>query len=86
MPPNIDVHIDRIVLHGFEQMNAADLKAAILEHLGTLISEQNLTNEFIDQSHIGRLKGQINLPVDGAAHSVGSEIAQGIYHSMKSST
>lgn len=86
MAQQIDIYIDQIILHGFDRLNAAALKATVQEHLISLIAEKGLPDAFVNQQDISRLDGgafQIRRPL--GAKRIGTEIAQSIYHGWENS-
>ena len=85
MPQQIEIYIDKIVLHGTDKANAAGLKTALREQLTSLIVENGLPEAFLSQTDHGRLDGgQISIDTNQQPASVGLGIAQGIYQGINS--
>lgn len=84
MPPDIEIYIDRIVLEGFDHLNARELKLAIQQHLTALLAEQGLPQGVTGRVEVNSLNGgQINLASNPTAGNIGKSIAGGIYQGIK---
>ncbi len=87
MSKNIEIHIDRIVLDGFDDINKAHLNMAVQEHLSAMIYTQGLPTRL---THIGYHKkltgGQIQLPRSLKTDQTGNAIATGILDGIKSTS
>ena len=83
MKPNIEIYIDRIVLHDVDHMNKAELNTAIQKHLTSILAEKGITNGLMNQSYHRKLDGgKMYLPNHGKTTQVGSGIANGIIKSF----
>jgi len=85
MSKNIEIHIDRIVLDGFDHLNKTDLNAVMQEHLTTMISEQGLPNDLLKRAYHRKLNGgEMKLGHRPETGQVGIDIAGGIFNGMNS--
>jgi hypothetical protein len=79
-PPNIDLHINRLVLHGFDHIDRAQLGAAVEAELGRLFAEQGAASSLHQQAYTSRLDGgSFILAPDAGAEAIGRHIAQAVY-------
>ncbi|MDX2506087.1 MAG: hypothetical protein QNL62_16640 [Gammaproteobacteria bacterium] len=85
---NINLHIDQLVLHGFDQIDRDQVGLAIQRELTRLIIEQGLPASLNQTNTIGNLNaGEFRPSVMTAANtgtnSVGTQVAQKIYRGMQ---
>lgn len=86
MPQEIEIYIDRIVLEGFEYLNAQELSQAIQQHLSTLLTEQGLPQGLSNLGEVNKLNGgQIHLASNPTTGNIGKSIAGGIYQGITTS-
>jgi hypothetical protein len=84
MPQDIEIYIDRIVLEGFDHLNARELNLAIQQHLTALMTEQGLPQGVTGIGEINKLNGgQIRLAPNPTSGNIGKSIAGGIYQGIK---
>ena len=84
MPQDIEIYIDRIVLEGFDQLNARELNQAIQQNLTALLTEQGLPQGVAGMGEVNRLNGgQIHLASNPTTGNIGKSIAGGIYQGIK---
>ena len=78
-PPNIDLHIDRLVLDGFGPMDRTQLGAAVEAELGRLLAERDPAS-LGGGGYIPHVDGGSFQAVPGAgAEAIGRQIAQAVY-------
>ncbi len=82
MTPNIELHIDTLMLHGFERVNRARLHAAVTGELARLFAEQGAPpHESLHRTP--RLDaGTIHATPDTPSGALGVQIAQAIYRGL----
>lgn len=84
MPQDIEIYIDRIVLEGFDHLNARELNQAIQQHLTNLLTEQGLPQGVAGLGEVNKLTGgQIHLASNPTTANIGKSIAGGIYQGIK---
>ena len=84
MPQDIEIYIDRIVLEGFDHLNARELNQAIQQHLTALLTEQGLPQGLTGIGEVNKLNGgQIHLAFNPNTGNIGKSIAGGIYQGIK---
>lgn len=81
-PREIDVHIDELLLHGFDNRNHRTMADALRSQLSALLAEQGIPATWIDnpetlQARPTHASGLTN------PTSAGTEIADAIYHSAQ---
>lgn len=82
MNEDIELHIEKLVLHGFDGCNAAHISAAVQQEIGRLLQEKGLPASFSANKEIGFLSITGNLPsATGLRHQgIGNHIAQLIFN------
>ncbi len=82
-PPNIDLHIDRLVLDGFAHVDRARLGASVEAELGRLFAQQGGASSLGPDGHTPRLDGGTFQAAPGAgADALGRQIAQRVYRGV----
>ena len=83
-PETINLHIDRIVLDGFGQMDSGQLSLVIQKELHRLISDQGLHGSLNQSQSIKRVATEpISLTDSIRERSLGNKIAGSVYRGMK---
>jgi hypothetical protein len=82
---NIELHIEELLLHGFEQKDHAAIGNAVRGELERLLTRNGLPEGFGGAEHRATLDGG-SFSVAPGAHpgAVGREIARSIYRGMTS--
>ncbi len=81
---DLHVHIDELILHGFEHLDRAELGAAVQHSLGRLFSEKGLPSSIRRGGQMNRLDGgSISMSANAGASMVGKQISQSIYRSFQ---
>ncbi len=84
MPATIEIVIDRIVLHGYDQLDRSHLRAVIQEQLTRMLTEQGLSHTFLQQTEYETLTSESLSNKKGqSAGVIGREIASGIFRSLQ---
>ncbi|CAG0950989.1 hypothetical protein BURK2_00197 [Burkholderiales bacterium] len=73
-PATINLHIDKLVLRGFDRINEATLSAALQEAL----SHELLAAPALHDTAVHRAQTTITLPPHHDAQAVGSALAQSL--------
>lgn len=73
-PAAINLHIDKLVLHGFDRINEAALTTALHEAL----SRELLAAPALHDTTVHRAQTTITLPARHDAHSLGNSLAQSL--------
>ncbi len=79
-PPNVDLHIDRLVLDGFEGVDRARLGAAVEAELARIFAEQGASAALRRGGARARLDGgSFEAAPDAPADALGAQIAHAVY-------
>lgn len=73
-PAAINLHIDKLVLHGFAQINEAALTSALHDAL----TRELLAAPALHDTTLHRAQTTITLPAHHDAHSLGNTLAQSL--------
>ncbi len=85
---NINLHIDQLVLHGFDHIDRDQVGLAVQRELSLLIREQGLPAS-LNQTHTignlyaGEFRPGTNTDAKTGTSSVGAQVAQKIYRGMQ---
>lgn len=83
MKPNIEVHIEELVLHGFAPGDRYRIGEAVERELARLIAEREIPNALSGDVHIPRLDGgSFQTGADGKPGVAGVEIARSVHNSL----
>lgn len=79
-PQAIELHIEELVLHGFDPADRAGLAAAVEQALGRLLAARGLPPGVAQTGALARLDGGSFTVAPGAnAETMGAQVAQAIY-------
>lgn len=80
MQPTIELHIEELVLHGFEGYDKYLIGEAIEREITRLLQERGLPASFSREGTVRRLNaGNFTVQTNSKAAAVGSQIAQSVY-------
>ena len=80
----INLHIDHLILNGFERIDRRRVSAAVQSELTRLISEQGLPTSLHQTQVIGSVNaGEFGTEKSTGAANMGTQVAQKIYRGMK---
>lgn len=80
MPQQLDLQINKLVLHGFSADDAPHIKAAIEQELSRLFSEQGVPSSLLVSGAVGHLNaGRYDATPGATPDAIGGQIAQTIY-------
>jgi hypothetical protein len=81
MKPNIELHIEELVLHGFKPGDRHRIGEAVERELTRLLVEQGLP--LVKGTEIARLDcGSFSLAKNSRAERTGSQVAKAVYGQM----
>ncbi len=83
MKQDVEIHIDELVLHGFESSDPECIKLAVETELARLFAEKGLPG-FLSQPKMirGLPSGQFTLQPAAKAGTIGNHIATSVYNSF----
>jgi len=79
-PSEIDVHINELVLHGFEGRNQRTVAEALRNQLSALLTEQGIPATWKDNPETLQARATYAIGLTNPT-TAGTEIAKAIYHS-----
>ncbi|MBD2520627.1 hypothetical protein H6G93_37960 [Nostoc sp. FACHB-973] len=80
MIPDIQLHIEELVLHGFAASDRYLIGAAVQQELTRLFAENGVPPAINQNGEIGRLNGgAFNVPQGAKPEVIGIQVAQAIY-------
>lgn len=78
-PGNIDVHIDELVLDGFQNVDQSLLAAAIQRELSRIVAYESLPASWNENAYTASIDGgTFTLAPTGRADSIGAHIARAV--------
>ncbi len=81
---NIELHIEELVLHGFEAGDRHSIGEAVERELSRLFTEQGVPPSLERGSRIDSLKGgDIKITPGSSAEVIGARVAQAVYGGLK---
>ena len=79
LKPNVELHIDELVIHGIGASDRGRIGEAVERELARLLSERGLPMGFCGD-HIDRLDGgRITISSGGSGEGIGIQIARSLY-------
>jgi hypothetical protein len=79
-PQAIELHIEELVLHGFEPGQRRAIAKAVEEALSMLLAERGLPPGWAEGAQIDRLDaGQFDVMHDTQPAGIGAQVAQALY-------
>lgn len=76
--PDIELHIDELVLHGFDPKDRHRIGDAVQSELARLLAERGLrTAKPFDRPFVSA--GSVTLPRDARARAVGARVARALF-------
>ena len=80
MKPNIEIHIDELVLHGFAPNDYAGISDAVEFELTRLFSEHGIPSSLSSNKKYSRIDaGEFTMPTGSKANSIGNSVAGSVY-------
>ena len=83
---NIELHIEKLMLHGFSPSVRHRIGEAVEVELTRLFTEQGISPSISKGGEFTRLDGgTFNLAQSSKAEAIGSQVAQSVYKNMSAS-
>jgi hypothetical protein len=83
MKPNVELHIEELVLHGFNSGDRHRIGEAVERELVRLVSKQGFPDGFSGDVHIPTLDGgRFTMKHGAGTESVGTDIARSVFGVM----
>ena len=83
-PANLELHIEELVLHGFEHVDRAQIGSAVQHELSRLVAEGGVPRSLAHSGEIANLDGgEFDLAPGSEAGRVGAQVAQAVYGSLQ---
>ncbi|MFQ5603173.1 MAG: hypothetical protein ACE5HS_07885 [bacterium] len=83
-PFDLDLHIDELVLHGFEFCDGFEVRQAMQNELQRLFLNEGISPNVAEAGQIDLLNaGAFEVPANSSARTVGFQIAQNLYGSLQ---
>lgn len=80
MKPDIELHIEELVLHGVSRSDARRVGAAVEAELGRMLTEHGLPSGLGHGGEIGAIDaGQVSLAGAARPESTGAAVARAVY-------
>jgi hypothetical protein len=80
MNPNVELHIENLVLHGFDSARRQDIGEAVKAELTRLLSADGLGSSLANGRQLERLDGgSFDVLPNARQADVGSQIARALY-------
>lgn len=77
---NIELHIEELVLHGFERGDRAAIGEAVRAELGRLLGEREMSPLLAGGGEVGVINGgAFNVRPDAKAGTIGTQIANTVH-------
>lgn len=84
MQPDLNLHIEELVVEGLPGMREADLGMAVRAELTRLLAAQGLPTAWSQGAEVGHLNaGSIRLAPNAGPEATGRQIAQSVYGGLK---
>ncbi|HEX2095733.1 MAG TPA: hypothetical protein VHG28_25265 [Longimicrobiaceae bacterium] len=81
--PNVELSIERLILHGLDPTDGHGLRAAVEAELVRLIAEEGLPPRFAAGGEVARLPGGVfEVPAGAKPAEVAAQVARAVYSGM----
>ena len=78
--PNIELHIEELVLHGFAPGDRYAIAEAVEHELTRLLAEQGAPPSLLQSGDVARLdSGAFDVVSNAKAEGIGGQVAQAVY-------
>lgn len=78
--PNLELHIENLILHDLPHLDQAQLSAVIQQELARLFTERGVPASLQQPHSVASLDGgTFTAPADASVETVGSQIARAVY-------
>jgi hypothetical protein len=83
-PQNIELHIEKLVLHGFATKDRTAIGEAVQHELHRLLVEQGIRGSPRQNCALAQLEGgAFTMQPDASAQTIGTQIAQSVFKSLQ---
>ena len=83
-PKNIELHIEELVLEGFEHVDKHRIAEAVERELTNLFTERGIPRSLADGGEISRLNGgAFQVALNSRPETIGAKVAQAVYGGLK---
>lgn len=83
-PKSIELHIEELVLEGFEQVDRHGIAEAVEQELTRLFTEKGIPPSLADGGKINRLDGgAFQIEPDSRPETIGTRVAQAVYGGLR---
>ena len=83
MKPNVELHIEELVLHGFEPADRFRIGEAAERELSRLLTERGTPPSLAHGRETARLDGgSFEAKPDSTAESIGAQVARAVYRGL----
>ena len=79
MRPNINLHIEELVLHGFDPAGRYQIAAALQAELARLLEEQGVPGQWMETRSIESLELSLTVGAPDKPEPIGSQVAQSLH-------
>lgn len=84
-PSAIELHIEELVLHGFQAADRRHIGDAVERELARLLTEQGVTGIASGPTHIDRIDGgEIRVAAGVRPHAIGAQLARNLHRGLAS--
>lgn len=81
--PNIELHIEELILHGFPHSDRYQIAEAVERELTRLFAEQGIPASLSHGGEVAFLKGgSFNVALGSKVEAIGTQVAQSVYGGM----
>jgi hypothetical protein len=81
---NVELHIEELVLHGFEPGDRYRIGEAVELELQRLLAEQGAPHLFSDNVELARMNaGTFNVEPNAKSEMIGAQVARAVYEGIK---
>ncbi|MCK5217851.1 MAG: hypothetical protein KAJ93_08680 [Methanosarcinales archaeon] len=81
---NIELHIEKLVLHGFKPGDRHRIGQAVELELTRMLTEQGLPLSLVNNEEFAQLNGgTFNMSPNSRPETIGSQVAQSVYRGFK---
>jgi hypothetical protein len=83
VPESVEVHIEHLVLHGFDRADRYVAGDALTAELGRLLGESGVPDSLTDSADVDLLKvSDAHLPAAARGEGIGIPVAEAIYRGL----
>lgn len=81
--PNLELHIEELVLHGFKPGDRHAISDAVQVELTRLLTEQGVSSSLAQGVEVPRIDGgSFNVKANSKPNAIGTHVAESVYKGM----